>query len=77
MKNSDALTVLEEVALALKDAALEIDGSSDFDRGRAVAYYEALSAILSHCAVAGIDVAEIGLGGFVAESVLRCVKEDS
>lgn len=75
MKNSSALTVLEEVALALKDAALEIDGSSDFDRGRAVAYYEALSAILSQCAVAGIDAAEIGLGGFAAESVLSTIKK--
>lgn len=75
MKYDGALTVLEEVALGIKDAALDIDASSDFDRGRLTAYYEVLSSIVSQCDMAGIDLKEIGLAGFVPESILRTAKK--
>jgi len=75
MKQADALIVLEEVALSLRDSAEAISVESAFDEGRLTAYYEALSSIVSQCDVAGIDLGEIGLAGFVPESILRAAKK--
>jgi hypothetical protein len=75
MKQADALVVLEEVALSLRDSAEAISVGSEFDRGRLAGYYEALSSIVSQCDVAGIDLDEIGLSGFVPESILGTRKK--
>lgn len=75
MKQADALVVLEEVALSLRDSAEAISVGSEFDRGRLTGYYEALSSIVSQCDVAGIDLGEIGLSGFVPESILAARKK--
>jgi hypothetical protein len=40
-----------------------------------MAYYEAISTLLSQCAVAGITPSEIGLEGFVPESILGKEKQ--
>lgn len=70
LKNRDALVVLEEVANSLKESAEQINSPSEFDSGRRMAYYEAISTLLSQCAVAGISPSDIGLDGFVPESIL-------
>jgi hypothetical protein len=52
-KQTDALTVLEEVAVSLKESAEQIEAKTDFDNGRLLGYYEALSTLSSQCSVAG------------------------
>jgi hypothetical protein len=74
MKNENALVVLEEVAVSLREAAENSEVTSTFDEGRMMGYYEALSTLLSQCAVAGIAQKDIGMDGFVAESILRPMK---
>ena len=69
-KQNDAMIVLEEVAVSLKDSAQMVDGQSEYDRGLLMGYYEAISTLLSQCAMAGIAADDIGLAGFKAESVL-------
>ncbi|TAN50610.1 MAG: hypothetical protein EPN21_08595 [Methylococcaceae bacterium] len=73
-RNLDALVVLEEVAVSLKESAEQVDSVSAFDEGRLAGYYEALSTLLSQCRIAGIDPGEIGLAGFNPESLLRLRK---
>ena len=75
LKNSDVLVVLEEVAVSLKESAEQIKSASEFDSGRRIAYYESISTLLSQCKVAGITPAEIGLDGFVPESILEDKKQ--
>lgn len=65
--NKDALVVLEEVAMSLKESAEQIEQSDQFEEGRLLGYYEALSTLLSQCKVAGIDPDEIGLTGFIPD----------
>ncbi len=67
----DALVVLEEVAQSLKASADALSGGSDYDRGRLMGYYEALSTLLSQCAVAGIGPDALHLGAeFKPEAML-------
>jgi hypothetical protein len=75
LKNRDALVVLEEVAASLKESAEQITTSSEFDTGRRMAYYEAISTLLAQCEVAGISQSEIGLDGFIPESLLGDKKQ--
>jgi hypothetical protein len=71
----DALVVLEEVAQSLKASAEAVDGHSDYDRGRLMGYYEALSTLLSQCAAAGIGPGDLHLGAeFRPEIVLGARK---
>jgi len=74
-KQDDALIVLEEVAVSLKDSAEQVDSNTDYDKGRLAGYYEALSTLLSQCAMAGIAKEDIGLTGFTAESLLSGSKK--
>jgi hypothetical protein len=70
-KQIDALIVLEEVAQSLKESAQALSGGSDYDNGRLMGYYEALSTLLSQCDVAGISLEELHLdAGFRPESLL-------
>lgn len=70
-KNTDALTVLEEVAASLRESAEQIEVKTDFDHGRLLGYYEALSTLSSQCAVAGIALEEVGLAGFSPEQLFN------
>ena len=75
LKNRDALVVLEEVANSLKESAEQIESASEFDIGRKMAYYEAISTLLSQCEIAGKSPSDIGLDGFVPESILGYKKQ--
>lgn len=71
-KQQDALLVLEETAQSLKDAAMALNASSVYDEGRLMGYYEALSTLLSQCAMLDITPADLHLGAdFRPESLLR------
>ncbi len=71
-KQQDALLVLEETAQSLRAAALALDASSAYDEGRLMGYYEALSTLLSQCAVLDITPADLHLGAdFRPESLLQ------
>lgn len=71
-KNNDTLVVLEEVTASLIDSAEQIESNSEFDNGRRMAYYEAVSTILSQCQAAGINPESIGLSkDFSTESILN------
>jgi hypothetical protein len=71
----DALVVLEEVAQSLKASAEAVEGGSDYDLGRLMGYYEALSTLLSQCAVAGIGPDALHLDAeFRPEAVLGARK---
>ncbi|MDD5037122.1 MAG: hypothetical protein PHE55_20540 [Methylococcaceae bacterium] len=70
-KQIDAMVVLEEVAMSLKDSAEQVESNSAFDEGRLMGYYEALSTLLSQCAAAGIESGDIGLSGFTPEDLLK------
>jgi len=70
-KQQDALLVLEETAQSLKDAAMALNASSAYDEGRLMGYYEALSTLLSQCAMLDITPADLHLGAdFRPESLL-------
>jgi hypothetical protein len=70
-KQQDALVVLEEVAQSLKDSAEAVSGGSDYEQGRLMGYYEALSTLLSQCEIAGIAPVDLHLGAeFKPESLL-------
>jgi hypothetical protein len=72
IKQQDVLTVLEETAQALKASAEAVNGSTEYDNGRLLGYYEALSTLLSQCAVMGITPADLHLGeDFFPESLLN------
>ena len=70
-KQTDALTVLEEVAVSLKESAEQIEAKTDFDKGRLLGYYEALSTLSSQCSVAGIALGEVGLADFSPEQLFN------
>lgn len=71
-KQQDAMVVLEEIAQSLKESAESIAGESDYDSGRLMGYYEALSTLLSQCSVMGIAPDDLRLGaGFKPESLLN------
>lgn len=74
-KQDDALVILEEVAVSLKESAEQVESNTDYDKGRLAGYYEALSTLLSQCAMAGISQEDIGLEGFSAESLLSVSKK--
>ncbi len=74
-KQQDMLVILEEVAQSLKDSAESVNGGSDYEQGRLMGYYEALSTLLSQCAVVGIAPADLHLGAeFKPESLLSTRK---
>ena len=75
MKRIDALAVLEEVATSLKESAESMTVVSSYDEGRLTGYYEALSTLMSQCAIIGIEPGDIGLDGFRPESILRGAKQ--
>jgi hypothetical protein len=65
------MVVLEEVAQSLKASAEAAARDTDYDRGRLMGYYEAMSTLLSHCAVAGIGPDALHLAAdFRPEAVL-------
>lgn len=70
-KPTDALTVLEEVAASLRASAEQIEVKTEFDNGRLLGYYEALSTLSSQCAVAGIALDDVGLAGFSPEQLFK------
>jgi len=70
----DVLVILEETAQALKASAEAVNGTTEYDNERLLGYYEALSTLLSQCAVMGITPADLHLGhGFQPESLLNIV----
>ncbi len=69
-KQNDAMVVLEEVALSLKESAEHVNVNSSFEEGRLVGYYEALSTLISQSNIAGIGLDDIGLADFNVESLL-------
>lgn len=74
-KQQDAMIVLEEVAQSLKESAEAVAVSSDYDSGRLMGYYEALSTLLSQCSVMGIDPSDLHLRAeFKPESLLGARK---
>ena len=74
-KQQDALVILEEVAQSLKGSAEAVSDGSDYEQGRLMGYYEALSTLLSQCAVMGIAPADLHLGvEFKPESLLSTRK---
>ena len=74
-KQQDALAVLEEVAQSLKDSAESVSDGSDYEQGRLMGYYEALSTLLSQCDVMGISTDDLHLGkDFRPESLLSTRK---
>lgn len=73
-KKTDALVVLEEMAVSLKESAEQVDPVSVFEESRLMGYYEALSTLLSQCRIAGMKPDEIGLAGFGPESLLKSRK---
>ncbi len=75
MSNDNALVALEELAASLRDSAESMSVVSAYDEGRLTGYYEALSTIVSQCAVTGISLSDIGLAGFKPESILRGAKK--
>lgn len=74
-KHADALVVLEEVAVSLKESAEQVQRGDAFEEGRLLGYYEALSTLLSQCAVADITPEDIGLAGFTPENLLKMNKK--
>ena len=74
-KTADALIVLEELAVSLKESAENITSSAAFEEGRLMGYYEALSTLISQCQIAGIGLDEIGLAGFSEEDLLKKSKK--
>lgn len=71
-KQQDAVLALEETAQSLKAAALAVEALCAYDEGRLMGYYEALSMLLSQCAVQDITPADLHLGAdFRPESLLR------
>ncbi|MBS3953640.1 MAG: hypothetical protein KGZ88_11890 [Methylomicrobium sp.] len=72
IKNRETLVVIEEITASLIDSAEQIESDSEFDNGRRIAYYEAVSTILSQCKIAGIDLESIGLKkDFSPEIILK------
>jgi len=66
-----AMTALEETAQSLIAAAHAVGSASDYDQGRLMGYYEALSTLLNQCEVLGIAPADLHLGAdFRAETML-------
>lgn len=66
------MVALEEVAQSLKESAEAVTSGSDYDSGRLMGYYEALSTLLSQCAVMGIAPSDLHLGAeFKPESLLE------
>jgi hypothetical protein len=73
----DALTILEEVAHSLKASAEAASGDTDYDRGRLMGYYEALSTLLSQCAAAGIGPGDLHLRADFRPETLLGAREAS
>jgi len=70
-KQQSAMVVLEETAQSLKASAAAVNAASAYDEGRLMGYYEALSTLLSQCAVQDITPADLHLGDdFRPESLL-------
>ena len=74
-KQQDAMAVLEEVAQSLKDSAEAVSNGSDYEQGRLMGYYEALSTLLSQCDAMGIGADDLHLGkDFRPEALLSTRK---
>ena len=70
-KQQDVLVILEETAQSLKASAELVSSDSSYEEGRLMGYYEALSTLLSQCAVFDIAPNDLHLGSdFRAESLL-------
>jgi len=70
-KHLEAMAVLEEVAVSLKESAERVCCDSPYEEGRLMGYYEALSTLLSQCQSVGIQPSEIGLAMLKPEDLLR------
>lgn len=73
-KDKEALVVLEEVAQYIKEAAEEVDASTEYDEGRLVGYHEALSMLFAQCKAMGITGEDIGLAGFDPDTLIGLKK---
>lgn len=71
MKDREAMVVLEETAVSLRESAESIHPQSSFEEGRLLGYYEALSTIMNQCNIIGIEKNEIGLIDFNPEALLK------
>jgi len=70
-RQQGAMTALEETAQSLIAAAHAVGSASDYEQGRLMGYYEALSTLLNQCDVMGIAPTDLHLGAdFSAEAVL-------
>lgn len=71
-QQADYCYVLELTAAALRERAQAVLSSgAPYDQGRLEGYYEALAEIVNQAQVVGIDLADIGLDGFIPESLLK------
>ena len=61
----EVLVVLEEVLLAVRQAALKAkEGNDPFAAGKVAAYYDVLTVALEQAELMGIDPAEFGMADF-------------
>ena len=63
-EQADYRYVLVESIAALVEKAREIEASSAYDQGRAMAYFEILSAMKNEAELVGITLKDIGLTDF-------------